>query len=720
MKAYRLCALLLAISLALAAFLAAESTLCQQVRVYYQTKADWLILQRMHLDQIVQREGYIEIVSSPDQVAAIEKAGFRTEMIHADLLAFYRSRLQNKAMGNYKTLDEIYAYLDNIIAAYPTIVSPKVSIGKTIQGRDIWAVKISDNPTVDEDEPEVLYASCIHAREVITPEILLRVMDHLTQYYGIDPAITSLVDNRELWFVVMVNPDGYYRNQVTNPDGLGIWRKNRRLISPGVYGVDLNRNYGYEWGYDNNGSSPNPNDETYRGAGPFSEPETQAMRDFALSRHFKVSLYYHSFANLILWPWGYAAIYTPDNDVFAVMGDSISAMNGYTPEPSWGLYPSNGSSDDWHYGEQTAKEKTFAITIEAGNDDDAFWPPAERIEPLVAENLQPSLFVARIADNPYRLAPPGVPALTVADTVPAESYSVDWSLHDTLNPPVAYELVELRDYQIITDPAGSFANWETHGFRISSNQYSSAPASFYSFAGNSLSNYLVSQTWYRVGAGDTLRLKTAYTIEPGWDYAYVEVSTDGVNFTSLPGNITTNDDPNGNNRGNGITGASNGWIDARFDLSAYVGQKIYIRFSYVTDQAVFYEGFYVDDIYPTGIFGSQTSIYPISDTSYTYTDRPHGSYYYKVRARDAESQWSRYSVVAETYARSTYICGDANGDKAVNVGDAVYVINYVFKGGAAPTPAAAGDGNCDGATNVGDAVYVINFIFRGGSPPCCP
>ena len=77
-------------------------------------------------------------------------------------------------------------------------------------------------------------------------------------------------------------------------------------------------------------------------------------------------------------------------------------------------------------------------------------------------------------------------------------------------------------------------------------------------------------------------------------------------------------------------------------------------------------------------------------------------------------------MVAETYARSTYICGDANGDKAINVGDAVYVINYVFKGGAAPTPAAAGDGNCDGATNVGDAVYVINFIFRGGSPPCCP
>ena len=719
MKPIRLCVLLLAVGCALTAQLAAENLLYQQVRIYYQTKIEWFRLQQMNLDQVGRGEGYVKVVTFPDQLADIEKAGFRTEMIQADLSAYYRSRLPDKTMGDYKTLEEIYTYLDNIIAAYPTIVSPKLSLGTSIQGRDIWAVKISDNPTVDEDEPEVLYTSCIHAREVITPEILLRVMDHLTQYYGVDPAITSLVDNRELWFVVVVNPDGYYRNQVTNPYGGGMWRKNRRLISAGVYGVDLNRNYGYSWGYDNYGSSPDPNSLTYRGTGPFSEPETQAIRDFAISRNFKVSLYFHSYSNLILWPWGYAATYTPDNEVFAAIGDSIHAMNGYAPGPSWGLYLVNGDSDDWHYGEQSAKEKTFAITIEAGNDVDEFWPVADRIEPLVSENLQPSLFVARIADNPYRLAPPGAPALIVADTVPAESYSVDWSLLDTLNPPVAYELMEARNYQVITDSAGSFANWETHGFVLSTSQYVSAPASFYSNAGDNLSNYMASKNWYQVGPGDTLRFKTIYTTEPGYDYAYVEVSTDGVHFSSIPGSITTNDNPNGNNHGNGITGASNGWIDTKFDLSAYVGQRIYFRFSYITDPAIFYQGFYADNIYPVGIFGTQISYSPITDTSYAFTNKASGPYYYKVRAKDAEDQWGRYSDLVETYAKAALIRGDANGDRTVNVGDGVYIINYIFKGGPAPVPPAAGDANCDGLTNIGDAVFIINFIFKGGPAPYC-
>ena len=144
----------------------------------------------------------------------------------------------------------------------------------------MWAVKISDNPNVNEDEPEVLFNSAIHAREVITPEVLLHAMDHLTDNYGVLPEITDLVDNREMWFVVVVNPDGYFHNQVIEPNGGGMWRKNRRQIVASIYGVDLNRNYGYEWGYDDLGSSSSPTAETYRGNGPFSEPESQNMKQF--------------------------------------------------------------------------------------------------------------------------------------------------------------------------------------------------------------------------------------------------------------------------------------------------------------------------------------------------------------------------------------------------------------------------------------------------------
>ncbi len=383
------------------AYCAAEDTPNMQVRVYFDSRDEIRQLQAMHLDIVWCDENFVEVITDRDELGLIQAVGFATEIIHPDVVKFYQSRMAVKGMGNYKNLEEINQKIDSIVTSTPSIVSPKISIGQTIDGRDIWAFKISDNPTVDEEEPEVLYTACIHAREVITPEVLFYFIDHLTSNYGGDPDITWLVDNRELWFVPMVNPDGYFWNQVISPAGGGMWRKNRRNNGDGTYGVDLNRNFGYKWGYDNTGSSPDTDDQTYRGTGPFSEPETQTMRDFAESREFVVSVYYHSYSNLILWPWGYAEIYTPDEDIFAAMGDSLLYMNGYWPCPGWMLYLTNGDSDDWIYGEQTAKNKTFAFTMEVGDYMDGFWPPGNRIQALIHENLEPNLFYARVADNPF-------------------------------------------------------------------------------------------------------------------------------------------------------------------------------------------------------------------------------------------------------------------------------------------------------------------------------
>src|SRR5690606_8892087 len=133
------------------------------------------------------------------------------------------------------------------------------------------------------------YYGAIHAREVITPEVLIYIMRYLTNNYGIDPQVTYLVDNRELFFSTVVNPDGYYYDEVIEPDGGGLWRKNRRNNGDGSYGIDLNRNFGYQWGYDDEGSSPDGSDETYRGASAFSEPETQRLRDFMISRNFVIA-----------------------------------------------------------------------------------------------------------------------------------------------------------------------------------------------------------------------------------------------------------------------------------------------------------------------------------------------------------------------------------------------------------------------------------------------
>jgi hypothetical protein len=691
-----------------------------QSRIFYKSKNDLMRLHSMHLDQVWQGSEYIEIVTDQQELDMIESLGYTTEIVHPDLGAFLRSRLPDKGMGAYKTLDEIYQYLDALIASYPSIVSQKTSIGTTYEGRNMWAVKISDNPNMDEDEPEVLYTAAIHAREVITPEVLFHFMDHLTQHYGIDPEVTGLVDTRELWFILIVNPDGYYHNEIMEPDGGGMWRKNRRDNGDGTYGVDLNRNFGYKWGYDDIGSSPDPADETYRGTGPFSEPETQSLRDFAESRNFIISVYYHSYSNLIIWPWGYESIYTPDNDIFACMGDSVSAMNGYNPGPIWILYPVNGDTDDWNYGEQTTKDKIFAITLEVGDYNDNFWPPLERIDDLVSENLEPNMFFARIAGNIYGLRPPAPPAITIESGSIPGSYTVVWTHDDTLNRAQTFELTEMTDYTVITDSADGFGIWQNSDFVLSSDRFSSPPSCFYSDAEDNVIHYMQSGYPYRVGPGDSLRFQTFYDIENSWDYAYVEVSTDGVHFSPVPGSITSGDNPHGTNRGHGITGSSGGWIEAVFDLNSFAGEYIYLRFSYYTDSYVTYEGFYVDDISPIGVFGVSDTIGPITDSAYLFSDKPENEYSYRVRARDDDQQWSAYSNVVDIDVLYTYVCGDADGNGTVIVADAVYVIDFIFKGGPTPAPLPAGDANGDGFVNVTDAVYVITYIFQAGPEPICP
>jgi len=164
------------------------------------------------------------------------------------------------------------AELDEMTNLYPNLISAKYTIGntQTIEGRDVYAIKISDNPGINEDEPEVLYTALIHAREPAAMQQLIWYMWYLLENYGTNDEITYLVDNLEMYFVPVVNPDGYEYNHSTDPNGGGMWRKNKRDNNGGGFseyndGVDLNRNFGYNWGYDDSGSSPDPTSQTYRG-----------------------------------------------------------------------------------------------------------------------------------------------------------------------------------------------------------------------------------------------------------------------------------------------------------------------------------------------------------------------------------------------------------------------------------------------------------------------
>ncbi len=699
------------------------------IKITLRDKQQLTEVRALHLDVVPLPGNQLEAYVKPNELSTLDKMGIDYQVVHPNIVDYYASRLDaTRDMGGYRTLSEIYLVMDSIANAHPSIVSQRDSIGATIQGRPLYVMKISDNVNIDEpDEPEVYYYSAIHCREVITPEVLIYFMRYLTNNYGIDPEVTDLVNNRQLYFTLVVNPDGYYYNQITDPNGGGMWRKNRRNNGDGTYGVDLNRNFGFEWGYDDFGSSPSTSQEDYRGSGPFSEPESQSLRDFISAHNFVLTVSYHSHGDDLLYPWGYDQIYTPDQDIFASLADTVNAFNGYVTGTPWQvLYPVNGSTDDWGYGEQVTKNKCYSFSLEVGNSSDGFWPPISRIPALVQENLEPNLFYARIADNINKLRPPIAPTIYSVGAIATDSFTLAWNHEDVDNPAVSFEVWQLSDFSVGADDAETPANpdWAFSGFSQSTQYAISGTHSYYSQSGDNLNNSMTTAFPYTVQSGDSLEFMARWDMENNWDYGYVEVSADnGGSWSTIAGNITTTSNPNGNNLGNGITGSSD-WTPAKFDLSNFVGHEILLRFRYVTDSYVTNPGLWIDDISPVVGFGSVSQLAAAdTDTTYLVTGLTDGVYDYRVRARDAESQLSLFSSLVPVEVTlpptCTWLVGDANNDQNYSVSDALVVINYIFGGGASPAPNAvgSGDADCNGAVTVADAVYIVSYIFGGGPTP---
>lgn len=363
------------------------------------------------------------ILLTDEEIGKIKAIGLEPEITLADADSIAREIRQSGYLDNYQSYEEIVQEIRTVQNTYPEIVKV-YDIGDTYEksvdrgGFDIWALKLSDNVEQDEDEPEVLYFANIHAREIITPKIILHFLNYMVSNYQKNPYVTYLIDNREIWLVPSTNPDGYEFVLSGSDPRYSIdpiwWRKNKRdnnnngvmdysYSGYGDDGVDLNRNFGYKWG-DDNGSSGTFFSALYRGTEAFSEPESQAIRDLTLAHEFKISLSFHSYSQLWLYPWGYAVqTITPDHASFVALGDSCVAYNGYIPELAAELYPVSGDSDDWLYGEQTEKNKIFAFTPEVGNfeeslyDNTGFFPKEEFIEKQILENQGPMLFCAYAA-----------------------------------------------------------------------------------------------------------------------------------------------------------------------------------------------------------------------------------------------------------------------------------------------------------------------------------
>lgn len=355
---------------------------------------------------------------SQSQLPELTKAGVVYSIIHEDAAKWFAERLgankpdtkstiagipegfQYGSMGGYLTMEETMAQLDSMHARFPNITSArlKVSDQTTVDGNYIYYLKISNHPEIDEQEPKVLYTGLHHARELITPHQMVFFMYHLLENYATDSLIRKLVDTTSLYFIPVVNPDGLAYNQLTNPDGGGMWRKNRLDNGDGTFGVDLNRNYGFKWGLDDIGSSPNTWSDTYRGASAFSEIETQIMRDFCIDKKFAICLNYHSYSNFWLYSWAYTDEGSPDSATFRQYAYRMTETNGYKyGQPGALLYNTNGDALDWMYGEQTLKPKIIGFTPEMGSDNDGFWPTPDRIIPLCQEVLPSNILAIQLS-----------------------------------------------------------------------------------------------------------------------------------------------------------------------------------------------------------------------------------------------------------------------------------------------------------------------------------
>lgn len=371
---------------------------------------------------------------SDAELEQLDKLGIKYNIEIADLEDYYQRRNQGTdansilelyrnndaytvpqdfslgSMGGFCTLDEMLAHLDTMFVKYPNLISQRQPLdGQSIQGKSIFWMRISDNPNINESEPEIFFNSLIHAREPASMQQMLYFMYFLLENYESDPEIKKLVDNSEIYFVPCINPDGYVNNQQTHPAGGGMWRKNRRVNFDGSFGVDINRNFSYNWGWDDYGSSPNTLSSTYRGEAPFSEPETQIVKNFVEDHDFKLVINYHSYSNVLVHPWGYVSYLKPDDyNQMTEMASLLTIDNQFNyGATSRLLYHVNGDANDWIYGENVSKPSCISFTAEVGSEAEGFWPPIENIIPQCQSCLEMNILAVQLAGFYARISDEG-------------------------------------------------------------------------------------------------------------------------------------------------------------------------------------------------------------------------------------------------------------------------------------------------------------------------
>jgi hypothetical protein len=609
---------------------------------------------------------WIDIIIAKDRLYELSNLGLEYEVIIWDLIKY-----DNSVRGQYHTLAEMETILQDIANDHPEITD-LYSIGTTYEGRDIWCLEITDNPGIDEGEPGVLFMGLHHAREWPTLEICLNICDELTSGYS------SLVNSNRIWVIPCVNPDGYYYCHDQGHD----WRKNRRPI-PGGIGIDLNRNYAGSsngdpwgaWGSVGDGSiSNNPSSEVYCGPAPFSEAETQAIRNIFLENDIHASISWHTHGQLVLWPWGYSYDPAPDYNYLMQVAQNIaseitrqSGSGTYTPQQGAVLYPTTGDTTDWAYGfgHYVQGRPTFVYTIEACS---SFHPSESYLDQIIAENFDGALVLLQEAEDirdtvTPRVIPPVIDEMEIDDD---GNYTVSWEEQNPDANPTKFQLDELIGPNIDMDDAESGSGyWSLDGFSISTSRYHSSSHSYKSGPGNNQVHSMVTIDPIPVSDGMELDFWCWYDIEYNYDKAFVEVSLDGRSFDVI----------------DSFTDSSSEWEQKQYSLDGYAGESIFIRFRYTTDDYALEEGFYVDDISPVASWDYITTLSDtITNNYYEITGREDGIYYYRVKGHNSEHSWGDFSTLedieVETFYNDPPATPTINGPSSGKPGTSY---NYTFR-----------------------------------------
>jgi carboxypeptidase T len=405
------------LALVITGLLAAPSSAAAQAQSYEvdgaRTLRDRIAIGATGAAIVEADHGHVVITATAGEVRKIRRLGFAVQTLKAPQPAAPGTgqRAFPTSDANYHDYAELSAEVQNVANAYPGIVTPRFSLGTSYEGRQIWAVKVSDNPNADEAEPEVLFTSGQHAREHLTIEMALYLLNELTSKYASDARVKNVVDSRETWIVFNLNPDGSEYDIATG--SYRSWRKNRQPnAGSSAVGTDLNRNWSWRWGCCG-GSSGTFSSETYRGASAFSAPETQRVRDFVNSRvvggvqQIKAGIDFHTYSELVLWPYGYTTADTApgltldDRNALATLGQQMAGTNGYTPEQASDLYIADGTIDDWMWGTYKVFHYTFEMYPRTSSP--GFYPPDEVIPAETSRNREAVLRLLEAADCPYRV-----------------------------------------------------------------------------------------------------------------------------------------------------------------------------------------------------------------------------------------------------------------------------------------------------------------------------